>query len=69
MHKQQIGTQGSGSDMEVVYGLSRVKQMADNDDIRGSVSEAKRLKDKVDRGELSASDDDYSLLLQVSSYK
>ena len=69
MHKQQMGTQGSDSDMEVMYGLSRVKQMADNDDIRGSVSEAKRLKDKVDRGELSASDDDYSLLLQVSSYK
>lgn len=69
MHKQQIGTQGSESDMEIMYGLSRVKQMADNDDIRGSVSEAKRLKDKVDRGELSASDDDYNLLLQVASYK
>ena len=69
MHKQQIGTQGSDSDMEVVYGLSKVKQMADNDDIRGSVTEAKRLKEKVDNGELSASSDDYNLLLQVSSYK
>ena len=43
--------------------------MADNDDIRGSVTEAKRLKEKVDNGELSASSDDYNLLLQVSSYK
>lgn len=69
MHQQQIGTQGSDSDMEVVYGLSKVKQMADNNDIRGSVTEAKRLKEKVDNGELSASSDDYNLLLQVSSYK
>lgn len=69
MHRQQLGTQGSSSDAEVVYGLSRIKQMADNDDIRGSVTEAKRLKDKVDNGSLSASPDDYEILLQVSSYK
>lgn len=69
MHQQQLGTQGSESDVEVTYGLSRIKQMADNDDIRGSVTEAQRLKEKVDNGELSANEDDYKMLLQVSSYK
>lgn len=69
MHKNQLGSQGSKSDAEITYGVSRIKQMADSDDIRGSVSEAQRLKEKVDNGELSANKDDYSLLLQVSSYK
>ena len=69
MHKQQLGTQGSESDIEVTYGLSRIKQMASNDDIRGSVVEAQRIKEKIDNGELSASSGDYNLLLQVSSYK
>ena len=69
MHKDQLGSQGSESDAEITYGVARIKQMADSDDIRGSVSEAQRLKEKVDNGELSASKDDYDLLLQVSSYK
>ena len=69
MHSQQLSTQPSQSDMEVSYGIAKVKQMADNDDIRGSVNEAKRLKKKIDDGELSANSDDYNLLLQVASYK
>lgn len=69
MHKQQLGNQPSLSDMEVTNAVRRIKSMADNDDIRGSVSEAKRIRDKVDNGEVSASEDDYALLLQVSSYK
>lgn len=69
MHSQQMGGQPSPSDMEVARALSKIRAMADNDDIRGSVTEAKRIKEKVDRGELSASEDDYKMLLQVSSYK
>ncbi len=69
MHFQQRGEKGSISDMEVVNGIRKIKAMADNDDIRSSVSKAKSLKDKIDRGELAASEDDYNLLLQVSSYK
>lgn len=69
MHEQQRGTQGSTSDMEVTYGLQKVRNMASNDDIRGSVNEAQRLKEKIDNGELSASDEDYQMVLQVSSYK
>lgn len=69
MHKQQMGGQPSQSDMEVTRALSKIRAMADSDDIRGSVTEAKRIKEKVDNGALSASEDDYSLLLQVSSYK
>lgn len=69
MHQQQIGGQPSSSDIEVTYAISRIKQMADSDDIRGSVTEAKRIKERVDKGELSANSDDYNLLLQVASYK
>ena len=69
MHEQQRGEQPSSSDIEVTYAISRIKQMADNDDIRGSVTEAKRVKDKVDNGQLSANENDYRLLLQVASYK
>lgn len=69
MHKQQIGDQPSQSDMEVTNALRKIRAMADNDDIRGSVTEAKRIKEKIDRGELSANEDDYKMLLQVSSYK
>lgn len=69
MHEQHRGTQASRSDMEVINGVRKVKAMADNDDIRGSVAKAKKIKEKIDNGELSASEDDYALLLQVSSYK
>ena len=69
MHKQQIGGQASTSDVEVTNALRKIRAMADNDDIRGSVTEAKRIKEKVDNGSLSANENDYRLLLQVSSYK
>lgn len=69
MHKQQLGGQASTSDAEVTNALRKIRAMADNDDIRGSVSEAKRIKEKVDNGQLSANSDDYNLLLQVASYK
>lgn len=69
MHSQQMGGQPSPSDMEVTRALSKIRAMADSDDIRGSVTEAKRIKEKVDNGQLSANSDDYNLLLQVSSYK
>lgn len=69
MHSAQLGSQDSRSDMEITYGISRIKQMADSDDIRGSVNEAQRLKDKVDNGELSANENDYKTLLRVASYK
>lgn len=69
MHSQQMGEQPSSSDMEVTNSLRKIRAMADNDDIRGSVGEAKRIKEKVDNGELSANADDYNLLLRVSSYK
>lgn len=69
MHKQQRGSQDSKSDIEITYGLSQIAYLADKNDIRGSVNEAQRLKEKVDNGELSASDKDYKTLLRVSSYK
>lgn len=69
MHEQQRGAQPSFSDAEVMVGIRKIKSMANNDDIRGSVAKAQKLKEKIDRGELSANDADYKLLLQVSSYK
>ena len=69
MHNQQMGGQPSPSDMEVTRALSKIRAMADSDDIRGSVTEAKRIKEKVDKGELSANEIDYQTLLRVASYK
>lgn len=69
MHYQQRGEAPSYSDAEVRNGISKIKQMANNDDIRGSVNKAQRLKQRIDNGELSSSEDDYALLLQVASYK
>lgn len=69
MHNQQMGGQPSPSDVEVTNAIRKIRAMADNDDIRGSVTEAKRIKEKVDNGQLSANEIDYQTLLRVASYK
>lgn len=67
MHKGQE-TVPSQSDAEVSLGVLKAQQMANNGDIRGGVGLAKQLKDKIDRGELSASEDDYATLARGASY-
>jgi len=69
MHYQTTGTQGTNSDAELSRGLQRAMSMADSGNIRGGVGLARALKEKVDNGELSASGDDYAMLLQAVSYK
>lgn len=67
MHKGQQSTP-SQSDAEVAYGVLKAKHMADNGNVRGGVNLAKKLKERVDRGELSASESDYAELARGSAY-
>ena len=67
MHKGQTATP-SKSDVEIAYGIAKAKQMAGDGNIRGGVGAVKKLKEKVDKGELSASDSDYEILSRISSY-
>lgn len=69
MHYQTTGTQGTESDAELSRGLQRAMSMANSGNIRGGVGLARTLKEKVDNGELSASGNDYAMLLQAASYK
>lgn len=68
MHKGQLNNSPSQSDIEVKWQLMKARKMADDGDIRGGVSLAKRLKQKVDQGELSASEKDYETLMRASAY-
>ena len=57
----------SGQSDDVVRGAVRdIKRLAGTDNIRGAVSMAKRIKDKIERGDNIASEDDYELILRVA---
>ena len=63
MYNQAMGAQGSFSDAEVVRGIQQATGIADRGDIRGAIGIAKSLKEKIDNGELSASESDYNTLI------
>lgn len=65
MHSQTLKTQGSQSDIEVVRGLRRAMGTASQSNIREAVAIARSLKNRIDKGELSASPEDYRTLLRV----
>lgn len=69
MYSQILGTRSSSSDAEVVRGLQKATGIAEQGDIRSAVGIAKGLKEKIDRGELSASPEDYSTLIRVTEVK
>lgn len=69
MYSQTLGTNGSTSDIEVTRGLQKAMGIADQGDIRSAVGLAKSLKEKIDRGELSASPEDYSMLVQATELR
>ena len=68
MHKGQT-PRGSRSDIEVSYGLAKAQDMANDGDIRGGIGLAKNLVERINRGELSASEEDYETLLRGASAK
>lgn len=69
MYSQNLGTNGSKSDIEVIRGLQKATGIASQGDIRSAVGMAKTLKEKIDRGELSASPEDYSKLVQATELR
>ena len=69
MYSQNLGTNKSTSDIEVIRGLQRATGIANQGDIRSAVGMAKALKEKIDRGELSASSEDYSKLIQATELR
>lgn len=68
MHKGQISPTGSQSDAEVKYQLAKAEKMADDGDVRAGVGIAKNLLEKINNGELSASDEDYQTVLRGAAY-
>lgn len=68
MHKGQQAQAPSESDIEVAYGVEKAQRLADQGNVRGGVNLAKQLKDRVDKGELSASDKDYKILAKGAAY-
>ena len=69
MYSQNLGTNSSKSDIEVARGLQKATGIASQGDIRSAVGIAKTLKEKIDRGELSASPEDYSKLIQATELR
>lgn len=69
MYSQTLGTNESKSDIEVTRGLQKATGIANQGDIRSAVGIAKTLKEKIDRGELSASPEDYSRLVQATELR
>jgi len=68
-YKDQLGARPGLSDALVSHNVRRIKDMARNDNIRGAYGLAKKTKDKVDKGDAMASDEDYDLLVRVASFK
>ena len=66
LHSKDFGGVLPTSDVNVVEGVRRVRELVARDAIRSAIDTAKKLKDRVDRGEFTASTDDYDLLQKVA---
>lgn len=64
----QLGQVEGRSDASVKLGVQRINLMLDGGQIRSAVSLATKLKDQIDRGEKSSSDEDYEMLGRVVAY-
>lgn len=53
------------SDHEVMKTIGKIHKMVEMDEIRTAISLANRIKEKIDRGENQASDEDYDLIATV----
>lgn len=65
----QLGARPGLSDALVAESVRRIKRMANMDNIRGAYALARKIKDKVDKGEAMASDEDYAMLSGVTSIR
>lgn len=63
----QLGNTTNRSDGYVREAVERIKQLADNDQIRAAYGMAKKLKDEVDNGNHTADDIDYEIITRVTT--
>lgn len=65
LHSEDLGTVVPTSDTNVTEGVRRISRLINSDQIRLATGTAKRLKERIDNGEITASDDDYDLIQRV----
>lgn len=63
----QLGNTSNTSDGYVRDAVVRIKGLAAMDQIRAAYGIAKKLKEEIDQGNHSASDDDYEIILRVAT--
>lgn len=63
----QLGNASSLSDGYVVDQIQRLKFLSSSDQIRAAYGLARKLKDEIDKGEHTASDDDYEIITRVAT--
>ena len=64
-----LGQQAGQSDQTVRDAVMTIKRLATNDQIRACYGMAQSIKEKIDKGEHIASDDDYALIARVVAFK
>lgn len=63
----QLGNVSNQSDGYIVDQVQRLKYLASSDQIRAAYGVAKKLKEEIDKGEHTASDDDYEVITRVAT--
>lgn len=63
----QLGNVSSQSDGYVVENVERIKYLSAMDQLRSAYGLAKKLKDEIDNGEHTSSDEDYEIITRVAS--
>lgn len=66
-YQDQLGNTSSKSDGYVRDQIQRLRYLASSDQIRAAYGVAKKLKDEIDNGEHTSSDDDYEIITRVAS--
>lgn len=66
-YSNQLGNASAQSDGYVVDAVERIKWLSSMDQIRSAYGLAKKIKDSIDKGEHTSSEDDYELITRVAT--
>lgn len=66
-YQDQLGNASNQSDGYVREAISRIKYLANSDQIRAAYGVAKKLKEEIDNGDHTAEDADYELITRVAT--
>lgn len=66
-YQDQLGNASNQSDGYVRDQIQRLKYLCSSDQIRAAYGVAKKLKEEIDNGEHTSSDDDYEIILRVAT--